>query len=123
MQPVVGHVVGSQINPDFGLAPVRQGAGLDQVVRRVLADDLQPVARRRLCCAQAGDPGSLACQRALQRFDLARVAAGFARLHRVVKAVAAVCAGVSFDRLMTREVDVQFAAVVLFRLVDQLVGF
>ena len=87
VQLVVGHLVGAQIDPHLALAPVGQRAELDEVVGLVVSLGLQAAARRRLGFAQAGDPGLLAGQHTLQRLDLAGVAAGLARLDRVVEAV------------------------------------
>jgi hypothetical protein len=72
---------------------------------------LELFAGRRLRRAQAGDPGLLAGQCALQRLDLARVAAGLARLHRIVEAVDAEAGDEVLHRVVARGEHLQAAAV------------
>src|SRR5207244_2877852 len=85
VQRVVGNIVLVQVVPHVFRAPVGERAELPQAVDGIERRFFQAGARVRLLAPEAGDPGALAREGALERFDLAHVAAGLALLHAVVE--------------------------------------
>src|SRR5437588_5120544 len=76
---VVQRVVGDLVHVDVGLdalcAPVDERLDLPDAVALAPLDAPCPLARRRLLAADAGDPSVVALEGALERLDLADVAA------------------------------------------------
>ena len=104
VQLVVGYIVLADVRPHVLVRPIQQRVQLLQTVVRIVSRDFQRSARHRLIAAHAGDPRSLACQRAAQRFHLAHKAATLAILHAVVEPVDAVLRDISLDQRAVREV-------------------
>ena len=75
VQFVVGDVVGMDVGPDVGFAPVNQGRNLDDAVLVIPAQDRCAGPRRRLVAAQGRYPGGVALQGLGHRHDFADVAA------------------------------------------------
>src|SRR5437763_11396796 len=82
--------------------PVDQRIELEQAARAIGLDQVDAAAPRRLVGAQAGDPGAGAGERARERLDLAHVAAGDARLARLVEAVDALRGDQRLERIVAR---------------------
>src|SRR3989338_100366 len=74
VQRVVRYVEAADVIPHVGMRPIQQRIEFLQPVVAVELGRGQVLARRRLLAAQAGDPGALASERALERLDLAGAA-------------------------------------------------
>ncbi len=111
MERVVGNVPIADDFPDVALAPVSEGIELHDAARGVVFLRFQFGSRAGLVAALARDPGCLSRERALQRLDLADVAAAFAQLHALVKRVAAEARDILGDRSRVGLEDLHFVAV------------
>src|SRR5688572_28603290 len=103
VQLVVWHRVGSDVSPDFLVAPVGERIVFQQAVARVVGLDLDLLTDSRLPPAQPGDPRLLPRQCPAQRLDLADVAARLAQLATAVEAVDAVIVHVVLHGVGARE--------------------
>src|SRR6266705_1181922 len=99
VERVVGHLEGADVLPYLVLAPVGERIELDDAARGVEFLKFQIGARDGLLAALAGDPGVLALERAIERLDLADVAAALAQLPAFIERVAAEVRGVVGDGL------------------------
>src|SRR6266850_483280 len=89
VQRVVGHLEGADVFPYLALAPVGKWIDLDDTPRGIVFLQLELGTRDGLLAALAGDPGFLAFERALERLDLADMAAALAQLLAFVEGIAA----------------------------------
>src|SRR5258706_2627812 len=89
VEGVVGHLEGADVFPYLALAPVGKGIEFHDTPRGIVFLQLELGARDGLVAALAGDPGFLAFERALERLDLADMAAALAQLPAFVEGIAA----------------------------------
>src|SRR5204863_6353410 len=98
VERVVGHFEGADVLPHLVFAPVGERIELDDPALGVEFLEFQIGARDGLLAALAGDPGFLAPERAIERFDFADVAATLAQLPAFIERIAAEARDVLGDR-------------------------
>ena len=119
VQSVVRQVARLDVGPHVLLRPIEQRTDLPQAVPLIPRHRLAERTLLRLLAAHARDPGTMTGDRALERLDLADVAATLPLLDTQVEAIDAVVAHVLLDQLRIRIEDLDPTLVAALDAIEQ----
>src|SRR5690242_18505769 len=123
VQRIDGHAVRGDRGEHLLARPVEQRIELDDVAAGIERGKPAGAPRLGLVGPRAGEPGGGARKSAVERLDLAHVAAGVARLLGLIEAVDAVALDHGFERGAFGVDGADAAAVAALRFGPQRIGF
>src|SRR6185369_2065343 len=122
VQGVVRQVAALDVGPHVLVGPIEQRADLPQTVALIPRHGFAERTLVRLFATHAGDPGTMAGDRALERLDLADIAAAQALFDAEVETVDAVVPHVLLDQLGVRVEDLDATLVATLDAIEQREG-